>query len=526
MKKILMIAALTLAAVPMAAQETYDNANIATGDLNGTARYVGMGGAMEALGADISTIGTNPAGIGLFRHAMVNTSVSVGLLPDADNFDMGKTTKVSYDQIGFVYAHRSAENSFLNFAFNYHKSRNFQDILSVSDALHGASQNKLSYVKDALGLYDLDFGSTIIGYTNPYSQVDYLYYNSLMRDPQEDMIYYYESSNYQMKKGAKGHVGDYDFNLSGNIQDRIYLGLTFGIQHIYYKSYSEYTENILNVHDQPIGTTTLADERKIEGAGFNIKAGVILRPLETSPFRIGLYINSPTWYDLKSKNYTELFNNTPDGHSDYAVSKETYDFKLYTPWKFGASLGHTIGTSLALGATYEYSDYSTLDSRYSTGSHYSWYYDDYYEDSESDDVMNKNTEQSLKGVHTLKVGGEYKVTNELALRLGYNYVSPMYKKEGYKDGSLDSPGVFYSSSTDYINWKATDRITFGLGYNTGKVSVDLAYQYSETKGEFSPFMSFWDDPNVEPEYRLDNVSNIVDVSKKRHQILFTFGYHF
>lgn len=46
------------------AQETYDNAQLATKDLNGTARYVGMGGAMEALGADITTMNTNPAGRG------------------------------------------------------------------------------------------------------------------------------------------------------------------------------------------------------------------------------------------------------------------------------------------------------------------------------------------------------------------------------------------------------------------------------------------------------------------------------
>ena len=41
------------------AQETYENAKLVGEDLNGTARYVGMGGAMEALGADVSTIGTN-----------------------------------------------------------------------------------------------------------------------------------------------------------------------------------------------------------------------------------------------------------------------------------------------------------------------------------------------------------------------------------------------------------------------------------------------------------------------------------
>ena len=38
------------------AQETYENARISDNDLNGTARYVGMGGAMDALGADISTM--------------------------------------------------------------------------------------------------------------------------------------------------------------------------------------------------------------------------------------------------------------------------------------------------------------------------------------------------------------------------------------------------------------------------------------------------------------------------------------
>ena len=57
--------------MPVAAQETYENAKVITEDLNGTARYVGMGGATDALGADISTISTNPAGIGLFRHSKV-----------------------------------------------------------------------------------------------------------------------------------------------------------------------------------------------------------------------------------------------------------------------------------------------------------------------------------------------------------------------------------------------------------------------------------------------------------------------
>ena len=47
MKRIIAIAAFALAMLPAAAQETYENAKIGWSDLNGTARYVGMGGAMD-----------------------------------------------------------------------------------------------------------------------------------------------------------------------------------------------------------------------------------------------------------------------------------------------------------------------------------------------------------------------------------------------------------------------------------------------------------------------------------------------
>ena len=70
MKKFLFAAIALATVMPVAAQETYEVAEVSTQDLNGTARYVGMGGAMEALGADISTISTNPAAIGLSVVAM------------------------------------------------------------------------------------------------------------------------------------------------------------------------------------------------------------------------------------------------------------------------------------------------------------------------------------------------------------------------------------------------------------------------------------------------------------------------
>ena len=54
-----LMAVMTFMSATLTAQETYQDTKLIDNDLNGTARYVGMGGALEALGADISTISTN-----------------------------------------------------------------------------------------------------------------------------------------------------------------------------------------------------------------------------------------------------------------------------------------------------------------------------------------------------------------------------------------------------------------------------------------------------------------------------------
>lgn len=524
MKRLASILISFISLVPLSAQETYENANIATEDLNGTARYVGMGGAMDALGADISTIGTNPAGIGLFRHSAANVSFGFVSQQSGSSFADVNKTNMSFDQAGFVYAHRTGRNSFLNFAFNYHKSRNFDYILSAADALNGASQNKLSYMKGAEGLFEIyDDNGTFVADNNTFNQVDYLYYNALLSDENGD-FYFNDANGYMFNRANSGYIGEYDFNISGNINDCVYLGLTFGISDVNYKGYGEYTEMLAGADGTGIGNVTLADERRISGTGFNVKAGIIFRPIEASPFRVGLSVATPTWYDLTTSNYTYMQNNTDVGMYDSGEIGENYDFKLYTPWKFGLSLGTTFGNYLAVGVGYEYADYGNLDSRVNTGGGYDWYYGEYYESSASDRAMNRHTEQTLKGVSTFKIGAEFKPDSKFAVRVGYNYVSPMYNESGYKDVTVNSLGTYYTSSTDYTNWKATNRFTCGVGYNVGKLSLDLAYQYSTQSGDFSPFTSYYASAADSPEY--DNICNSVKVDNKRHQLLLTLGYHF
>lgn len=545
MKKIFSIMAAAVLSTAANAQETYENAPLAFKDLNGTARYVGMGGAMEALGADISTIGTNPAGIGLFRRSMVNASFGMVNQSDVENFGDANKTNMSFDQAGFVYSMRSGRSSYINFGFNYSKSKNFDQILSAAGRLNGASQNKLSGMKNYNGIYTLkgDKGTLSSG-DAACNQVDYLYSNVLLGGEHSKLVdkdgndigdgtygylvrkntydpTYYNASDYSFGRGNRGYIGQYDFNISGNSNDRFYWGVTFGLYDVHYNSSSAYSENLLD-GNAGIGSVTLSDERRITGTGFDVKAGVIFRPVEESPFRVGLYVHTPTWYDLTTRNYTRLVNNLNEGYGahDSGEVGESYDFKFYTPWRFGVSLGHTIGNYLAIGATYEYADYSGCDVRINDGGTYD-YWGNYYDESHRDEAMKDNIKQVLRGVSTLKLGIEFKPEKNFAVRLGYNYVSPLYSADGYKDGTLDSYGSYYSSSTDYTNWKATNRITAGAGYYYKNWSFDIAYQYSQTNGDFYPFMSY-----VDKNTAYDNVCDAVKVSNKRNQLLFTIGYKF
>lgn len=540
--KYIFFAVSLFAALSANAQETYENAKLAGEDLNGTARYVGMGGAMEALGADISTIGSNPAGIGLFRRS--NVSLSAGLLMQSDGkeFSNGKKTNLSFDQIGGVYTTRTGQKSFLNFGFNYHKSKNFDYILNAAGSLNGSSQNKQSYIKGILAnensggfFVGKDKKGQNVGYVeaptlnNPspnvastWSQIDYLYWNNLIPDKNTGRLNYESASGYNLARANTGYIGNYDFAVSGNLNDRVYLGLTFGMKDVNYKGYSEYRENFNNA-----GGVLVRDERKITGSGFDITAGVIVRPVAESPFRIGAYVKSPTWYDLTTSNTTGLVYAQGTTNKESYISN-SYDFKMWTPWKFGFSLGHTVGNYLALGATYEYENYANINSRVNNGGYYDYYYGQYYESSIPDKNMNAHTKEVLKGVSTLKLGIEYKPVSNVALRMGYNYVGAKYANNGQKDPGLASLGTSYSSTTDYTNWGEINRFTLGVGYQVKKFNIDLAYQYSAQKGSFAPFSNVRDITYTSGTTKIteSNIASNTDVKNNRSQLLLTLGYRF
>lgn len=479
------------------AQDSYDAHTFTSSDLNGTARFVAMGGALGALGGDLSVAGTNPAGIAMFRSNEAAITAS-GLFAGsgAMNHD---GSRMSLDQGGLVISFdldnpSSKGLQYVNFGVNLNKKNNYlfnqktnvQNIggfYNVSQTYQIAALANFCWYDESWGML-ADMSAETDNREGILSYDDEGYYDGIKADAA-----YYEKATFGSKMQG-------DVNLSFNFSDQVFLGLSMGVYDMDYNRESFYTE--LNTDGDVYDFTNWY---KTKGDGFDVKLGAIVRPIEDSPFRIGFHVHTPIWYRMTNANGSELYKN--DKHL-ITESAGEFDYKYHTPWKFGVSLGHTIGNKVALGAEYEYEDMST--SKYSDIDNiYSSYFNG----------VNSFTKSVLRGQHTLKVGAEFKPANNFAVRLGYNFVSSPFKSDAFRPVAYDG----YSTETDFTNWKAMNRFCVGLGYRYKGGYIDIAYQYQSQNGDFYAFDNYVEN---DPSQSLKPTK----INNNRSQIMATFGFKF
>lgn len=496
------------------AQDIYTMESVTSEDLNGTARFIGMGGAMSALGADISTMGTNPAGIGLYRSADVATSLSLNALAEGQKFDEYGKTRMSYDQAGIVYPIKMGNGSmrFFNVGFNYHKRKNFKSLIGADQLLaNGASQTwEMTDVSSYWGGTDKGTPLSNAGYQT------YLYEKSGVDDSGYEQYNVYNGVNNSYRKWVTGGIQQYDFNMSTNISDRYYFGITFGVYNVDVDSYSGYMENLALNDGTSVGDYHLTNARSLSGNGIDFKFGTIIYPIEGSSFRVGLSFSTPVWYSLTA-NCTSQINSTIGGKKyDIRTEVGDHDFNIRTPWKFNISAGGTIGNFLALDAEYEYSDYSSA----------SLSYDDSYDEwgwggnQTKDRELNREASKYLKGVSTVRLGAEAKLDYGLSLRLGYNYVSTPIKSNALQNQFINSASIDYNTSTNYVNLGDINRYTVGLGYKAKHFYTDFAWQYQQQSGDFYAFTTQRGNPSEA------NEAPCTKLKLDRSQFLLTLGYKF
>lgn len=545
MKKIAI--ALTACALcgTVSAQDIYKVENLSGNDLVGTSRYVGMGGAMSALGADISTMGTNPAAIGLYRRSDVALTGGVTVQPDATSFwDINKA-RGSWDQAGIVFSFKqnSGKLKYVNFGFNYQKRRNFKNYLSASDDLSGQggmSQTwELRQMAGTLDLYDDGDRER----TMPIALVGY---DTQLLDPtfkqDEEGNEYVDGYNdctaqdYNYRRVQWGGIQQYDFNVSFNVSDRFYGGVTLGVYNVNMHTGLYYDET-LNLGTQ--GGQAVTDyyymnrEESLKGTGIDVKFGFIFRPIEDSPFRIGIAVSTPTFYDLTEESY--VYMNSPFAYTSSDGSVEKYhpnargdenfteagfnvggnDYRIRTPWKIGLSMATTVGNYLALDAEYEVSRYTGASINYPDG-------DSYYGfgGRNKDHALNDQIDRWMQTVSTFRIGAEARLADGLYARAGYNFVTSPFKKDAYLDLFTESPSYYYRTNTDYVNLGEIHRVTLGLGYR-GKIFYgDLSYQYQHQSADIYAFNYIENGDNV------TNRLTPVKADLNRHNVMLTLGLKF
>lgn len=551
MKKIIVLTALTMfVSIGAGAQTIYDATKIASKDLSGTARFVGMGGAMGALGGDISTIGTNPAGIGIYRSNDIMTSFgysSTGVESKygGEKFNMNKNNW-NFDNAGVVFSNKIGNYTslrYVNFAFNYQKVKSFNRNMTTAGDLNGNSQTyQMAVLSDGITkpMWDNSnpFNSDDIGWLSALGYEGYLIHPSLTTNntgfpyvdaegnqivdkdgkPLFENYDFYTSTlgegdySYlrEFRSKESGGVNQFDFNVSFNFNDRFYLGLTLGAYDVNYNKYTLYDEDFRTANGGLTGTGYILESfNKVSGAGFDLKLGAIVRPFEDSPLRIGLAIHTPTFYNLTWATSAYLVSDLVQGDKVVSTTVDSFDYlndrdlkqeyQINTPWVYNLSLGYTVGTQLALGAEYEYKDYSTTKFFYNDGVKIDW--------------QNAESKLCLKGVSTFRIGAEYKVIPAFALRAGYNYSSSAFKDDAIK--ALHKFSI--NTDTDYANLKSLSNYTLGIGYRGSAFYADLAYKYSVQKADFYPF-----DSSVNGEYGL-TAAKLTDT---RSQVIMTVGMRF
>ncbi len=531
MKSVKLIMSMALMSATAFAQTGYDAHRLIDTELNGTARFVGMGGAMGALGADVSVIGTNPAGIGLFRRNDFSASFGFNNNQVKSDF-LGNTMKEthtagSFDQAGFVYSMKIGNRTnvrYLNFGFNYHKSKNFNNLFSAGGLLEdGMSQTwQMSGLIggavesiDALEqIYAFDLAKDDYSKSPYRNELNYPYLGVMGvrtdlvgigtdKDGKEMPIGWYGDQNYYNSR-EEGGIHQYDFNVAVNVQDRMYFGLTLGVHDVDYTRSTIYSENIFD--DNIEGYYDVMNTMHTEGTGFDVKLGAIFRPMEDSPFRLGFAVHTPIWYELTDIYNTAMYSELPDREdpsktievnevlSDYLDGEVLQDYKLVTPWKFNVNMGTTFAGIMAVGAEYEYADYSSAKLRYVDGV----------------DMENQNQylNEDMKGVHTLRLGMETRVTDAFSIRAGYNYSSAAFEKSAYKSLNWND----MRADTEFNNKFEQNTLTLGLGYHGRMFYVDAAYKYNIYKSDFYAFS--------------DEALQATKLTNERHQALFTLGVRF
>ena len=506
----------------------------------GTARSMALGGAFASLGADLSSMSVNPAGLGMYqRNEIVLTPMMTFQSSDtAGTNPFGKNGKNRFAMANFGAALNTYQSSgtltSLTIGIGLNRIADFNSRYSYKfDTPYPNGGGQAPSIADVFGrqlgqagIFPNNNGELGYDYNNPYFWPAILGYNGYMISSFTDAAgsYYVPDcigSNasilHYMDVVNSGSINEFALSFGANFNNIVYLGATSGIQSVHKSTGVYYGEDYRydngpaanSAGDQLISQLDYADlyqHSVLDGSGANLKIGVIVRPSEA--LRIGVAFHTPTYYSLERSYYgtinSQLYNNDTGDTEINSDGTPYQDDMGSDSWCF------TSPARLMLGISYTFGNFGLISIDYERD----WYngirvkntpdgFDIYPEDYKAE------FKHGFQGTNTLRAGIEIKPLPVVALRVGGGFTGSMFKN---RNDYYDMPLAY-----------RTSYVAAGIGFNLSRsISLDMAYQYIADKQ--TPYQLFYSlDRDTGTYY---DSTGLFDTQSTRHNAVLSLAFHF
>ena len=393
--------------------------NLYSQDINsGNAKYIGVGGAVGALGSDINSVEQNPAGLGVAINSDVQVTAGVSSFKNETTFG----TKIKENESNFDFQQFGGTFVFEN---------------------EGSKWNRFSigvaYLNQRLDNYSTIGTNEGIKFSNATG--DTWTFGGHVKD-------------------IEGYKSKFSVNLGTSYEDQFYLGLGLNFHESNFSSYEQYAErndksnqvNVYNADGFP-GSEI--------GQGFSFSLGGIYKVNHN--VRLGAAFHSPVWYNVAEDYYAATgFNDNNGTVENYYMYSSDYD--MTRGGRLVGSLGFVVGKDLSFGVDYTYHLNNETKLKPESINAFSY--------------GNNFINDFVKNSSEVRVGAEYRI-DRFKVRAGYNYVASPY--DTFYIDLADQNNHVTQSSLSKAFQGDINRASFGLGYDFGGFYIDAAYQYQTQK---------------------------------------------
>ncbi len=440
--------------------------NLSMTNPGGSSRILGLGGAQTALGGDVSSISSNPAGLGFFNRSEVSFSPAFNYISTQTDY-LGTSTNdsrlnLNIGNLGAVIKNPNENGKFKGaFGISINRIADFQNQITYE----GDLTNQFDFIQYAVDNSFVDTSTNPVSVGDDNDDLAFLAARTFLTDVFQDQdgilfvdrdIYEVDDNGQRLQDGngfdipafanedfptfqtetidSRGAAYQTSFAYGGNYDDRVYFGGNIGILTFTQEVEREYIE-------APTGTDlnslVLEDNYEMNGIGINATLGLIARPIDQ--LLLGVSYSTPSIYGIEQIRSITLtanylgFDPVPDG-----IDYDPFNYTITTPSK------------LNLGATYFLGKYGFITGDFERVN----YAGGRLSNSESGVSFSEynNTIDRLESVWNYRLGAEFRF-DIFRVRGGYSYTADP-SDDGFE--------------------QAQNSISLGGGIRTKKYFADMA----------------------------------------------------